>query len=309
MAHRIYVEDGKAAMMYVGQDPWHGLGTKLEHPATAAEAIKAAHLDWTVKKVPLYAWGDGVAYPIDDKFTVVPAHLWGQEKCPTFGVVGRDYTPMQNNEAFEFFDPIVGEGAAIYHTAGALDEGRRIWLLAKLPTDIKVADGDITHKYLLLTNSHDASSSVQIKFTPTRVVCHNTLTMALQEGERALRVPHTRDIKERLEGVRRNLHLINTEYEEIERVIKGMAKDMLDAGRLAKYLKLVFPDPPSSKPRREFIRMEEQAAGHSRIHQRTGQRSARSGWEPLGRLQRHHPDDRPRPKQAHTGTTSRVHLV
>jgi hypothetical protein len=75
MAHRIYIDDGKAAMMYVGQEPWHGLGTKLEHPATAEEAIKAAHLDWTVKKIPLYAWGEGVAYPIDDKFTVVPVHL------------------------------------------------------------------------------------------------------------------------------------------------------------------------------------------------------------------------------------------
>jgi len=257
MAHRIYIDDGKAAMMYVGQEPWHGLGTKLEHPATAEEAIKAAHLDWTVKKIPLYAWGEGVAYPIDDKFTVVPVHLWGQEKCPTFGIVGRDYTPMQNHEAFQFFDPIVGEGAAIYHTAGALDEGRRIWLLAKLPSDIEVAAGDITHKYLLLSNSHDGTGSVQIKFTPTRVVCHNTLTMALQEGESAIRVPHTRDINERLKAARENLHLINTKYEEIERVMTDMARVMME-GRLANYLKLVFPDPPSSKDRREFERMEEQ---------------------------------------------------
>src|ERR1041384_6998698 len=166
MAHRIQITGGTAALMYVGQDPWHGLGTKLNKPATAAEAIRAAKLDWRVKKVPLYAWGDGIAYPIDGSFTVVPENRWGQEKCPTFGIVGNNYTPLQNHECFEFFDPIVDEGEAIYHTAGALDDGRRVWLLAKLPDDIRVVGKDIAQKYLLLCNSHDGSGSVQIKFTP-----------------------------------------------------------------------------------------------------------------------------------------------
>ena len=82
--------------------------------------------------------------------------------------------------------------------------------------------------------------------------------MALREGESAIRVPHTRDVKERLKAARENLRLINTPYEEIERVLTGMARVTMDEGRLAKYLKLVFPDPPTSKNRRHFERMEKQ---------------------------------------------------
>jgi len=256
MGHRLHFEDGKASMMYVGQEPWHGLGTKLEKPATAAEAMRAANLDWTVKKVPVCAWGEGIVYPIDDTFTVVPEHLWGKEKCPTWGMVKRDYTPLQNREAFSFFDDIVGKGAAIYHTAGALDDGRRVWILAKLPDDIVVAGKDITNKFLLLSNSHDGSGSVQIKFSPIRVVCHNTLTQALNEGEASIRVPHTRDIDERLTSARKSLQLIKVTYERIEKDFVGLATVQMTDTTLTAYLKLVFPDPSNAKDLRAVERVE-----------------------------------------------------
>jgi phage/plasmid-like protein (TIGR03299 family) len=184
MAHNICIQNGEASMFYVDEVPWHGLGTKLEGPATAQEAISAAKLDWPVIKIPLYAGGDGERkHRVPDRFAIVPAHRWGREDCPAFGIVGNDYTPLQNHEAFDFFDSIVGEKAAIYHTAGALGDGERIWILARLPTDIHVA-GDAVNKYLLLSNTHDGNNSVQAKFTPIRVVCENTLTMAWDAAQR-----------------------------------------------------------------------------------------------------------------------------
>src|SRR5438874_1994244 len=131
MAHNLHVEGGRARMMYVGEVPWHKLGTKLDSPPTSAEAIKAAKLNWRVKKVPLYAIDRGVVAPVPQRFAVVPEHRWSTPNCPVYGVVGAGYTPLQNSDAFEFFDEIVGARAAIYHTAGALDDGRRVWVLAK----------------------------------------------------------------------------------------------------------------------------------------------------------------------------------
>ena len=256
MSDRIFIDNGKASMMYVGEEPWHGLGTKLAEPATAEEAISAANLDWTVKKVPVYAWDGRIAYPIDGTFTVVPEYLWGQETCPTWGLLGRDYTPLQNRDTFGFFDDIVGQGAAIYHTAGALDDGRRVWILAKMPDDIVAAGKDITKKFLLLSNSHDGSGSVQIKFTPVRVVCHNTLTLALQTGDASIRVPHTPDIEGRLEIARQNLELIHAGYDQIAKGFAALAKVALDDAGLMAYLKLVFPNPPNLKDGRAFERVE-----------------------------------------------------
>jgi phage/plasmid-like protein (TIGR03299 family) len=143
----------------------------------------------------------------------------------------------------------VGEGAAIYHTAGALGNGERVWMLAKLPDDIQVADGDISNKYLLLSNSHDGRSSVQVKFTPVRVVCNNTLVQALGSGE-TIRVSHTSDLKNRLDIARQNLLLINTRYTAIESTFRDMLRVKMDDTRLAAYLKLVFPEPHDPKDER-----------------------------------------------------------
>ena len=248
MAHNIEIRNGEASMFYVDAEPWHGLGRKLNEPATAEEAIRAAKLDWEVFKVPLYAQQSTIRHRVKDKFGVVRRDLWGGDKCPVLGIVGRQYTPLQNKDAFCFFDPIVGEGAAIYHTAGVLGEGERIWILAKLPEVIRVTGDDIVNKYLLLSNSHDGNSAVQVKFTPIRVVCQNTLTMALSQG-RTVRVAHTKSLPERLQAAEKLLGIVRTHFDIIEKTFSEMTKVNLNRERLGEYYQLVFPN--SSDPDNE----------------------------------------------------------
>lgn len=228
-------------MMYVDEEPWHGLGTKLNSPATSARAIQAANLDWEVVKKPLIAYDGKVSHPIPDHFAVIRKDWLGQPQ-PSFGIVGSDYTPLQNRDAFAFFDSIVGEGAAIYHTAGALGNGERVWVLAQLPETIRVIGNDVADKYLLLSNSHDGGSAVQIKFTPIRVVCNNTLTMALRQGP-TLRVPHVKSLPQRMKRAADLLGIVGREFEAIERQFKAMAVHRLEEEQLDRYLHLVFPDP------------------------------------------------------------------
>jgi phage/plasmid-like protein (TIGR03299 family) len=231
-------------MMYVGEEPWHGLGTKLDKPATAAEAIKAANLDWRVIKAPLHASVNQgkQLIPLEDKYAIIREDKQNKEGCPVFGIVGSGYTPLQNTEAFQFFDDIVGQRAAIYHTAGALGEGERIWILAKLPDEIRVVEDDIAEKFLLLSNSHNGESSVQIKFTPIRVVCHNTLTMALSRGP-TVRVVHLPNIQERLRQAERLLGIIDRRFNELGDNFRAMVKRSINTDELVKYLTAVFPEP------------------------------------------------------------------
>jgi len=187
-------------MAYFGDTPWHSLGVKLDHPATAEEAIISSGLDWQVRKEPLflaaYAGSMAVGQIIEDHYATIRS-----TDRAVLGVVGDRYQPLQNREAFGFFDYVVGQGAAVYHTAGSLSGGRRIWLLAKLPETIKVRGNDIVDQYLLLSNGHDGSTAVQIKLTPIRVVCNNTLSLALRDGHKVYSVRHTASVAEKIREV------------------------------------------------------------------------------------------------------------
>lgn len=189
------------SMMYRKQSqadvPWHKLGTPVANLATAEECIIKARLDWEVAKRPIYVDGtnEGEVDQVPDYWATVRT-----DRNQVLGVVGNQFTPLQNREAFGFFDAIVGEGAAIYETAGSLAEGRKIWLLAKLPGEIKVVGDDITDKYLLLANGHDGMFNLTIGFTPIRVVCQNTLNAALNGQGQFIRMRHTINVAQAVQA-------------------------------------------------------------------------------------------------------------
>lgn len=198
MSHELSMNNGKAEMFYYGEKPWHGLGTEVQGALTSAEAITAAGLNWKVQKTPVkYLTPAGQLLEVPGKFV-----NYRDDLQTPLGVVGKDYTIVQNKDCFSFFDAVVGEKAAMYHTAGALFGGRKVWLLAKLPQDTIVKGVDISKNYLLLSNSHDGTSNLKIMFSSVRVVCSNTLSMAINGAGNISMLRHTANIGLRVRQVR-----------------------------------------------------------------------------------------------------------
>ena len=221
----------------VASSPWHNLGTELVNPATAREAIEAAGLNYTVVKMPLKEVVT-LNHPDD------VSDRWATVRTDTgdvLGIVGDSYEPIQNRDAFRFFDTLVGTDEAIYETAGVIGRGERIWILAKLPGFIKVHGNDIVSKYLLLSNSHDGSSLVRVKLTPIRVVCNNTLTAALQ-GAGEVHIRHTLNAAEDMKQAFTLLGLSNSLYEQLDAMFNRMALAKISDRQLLDYVKALVPD-------------------------------------------------------------------
>lgn len=228
-------------MMYVGEIPWHGLGTALDKPATAVEAIKASGLDWEVGFQKLYT---------EKQKLIKERAVIRQDNDVVLGIVGKNYKPVQNAEAFSFFDNVVGQDQAIYHTAGQLGEGEKIWILAKLPTVSQIAKDDVTEQFLLFSNSHDGKSSVRMFFTPIRVVCQNTLNVALQAGQsKGISIRHIGNIEAKINQAQEILGLSSTYYRDFEERAKYLAGITVDSLKVDDFIKKCFQDYDIEKTR------------------------------------------------------------
>lgn len=262
MAHELASTNGRTAMMYAGEVPWHGLGTRLEEPATAREAMDAAGLDYLAELRKIQT-DDGT--PIPKRNAVVRS-----DSGDVLGVVGSSYVPVQNHQAFGFLDAIVADGSLRYHTAGALGKGERVWMLAKLPDDIRVKNSDdVTEKYLLLSNSHDGTSSLRVHFTPIRVVCANTLAIAASNGRgQGVSIIHKGDLAAKVRQAQEVLGLANRFYDDAEAQINRLASHYPSLRQLEEYFRQVYPDSPDGEStrtknvRQEMLRLFEQGIGH-----------------------------------------------
>jgi phage/plasmid-like protein (TIGR03299 family) len=228
-------------MLYVGAAPWHKLGVALDNPPAVAEAIRLAGLDWAVvlKDLQLAETGEAV----DHKATVRATD------GKILGVVGPRYRPLQNADAFAWFEPFLASGEASIHTAGSLAEGRRVWILAKINREPSViAPGDEVEKFILLSNSHDGTLAVRVGFTPIRVVCHNTLSLAHgTEASKLIRIRHTESAKDTLAEVREVMNAANQTFEATADVYRQLARRPSCAADLRKYVKQVFELPAEDK--------------------------------------------------------------
>jgi phage/plasmid-like protein (TIGR03299 family) len=224
------------SMIYVGETPWHKLGIKLDAPPTTAEAMKCAGMDW---EVGLKALQTSDGEPVSHKA------CYRKSDGKIFGVVGPAWTPLQNAEAFSWFDPFLEAKEASIETAGSLFGGSRIWVLAKLNRDpMTIVKGDDVLKYVLLSNAHDGKVAVRVGFTPVRVVCANTLSMATNsEASKLIRVRHTRNVEDVLVAVRDAMNLANAQFEATAEQYRFLARVKCTGDDLAKYVNVVFKRP------------------------------------------------------------------
>ena len=219
-------------MAYFGQLPWHGLGTPLgeddlyDWPSASAKA----GLNWEAELVPLVT--------ADTQAKVEHRAVRRKTDGRVLGVVGPRYAVLQNQDAFQWFEPFLEAREAALHTAGSLRHGSRIWVLAKLNREpLIVAPGDEVEKYLLLSHSHDGSLAVRVGFTPVRVVCANTLAMAHgADASKLLRVKHTRDVHENLANIREIINLANAEFQATAEQYRLLARKSINQEDLERYV-------------------------------------------------------------------------
>jgi len=233
MAHLINFNEktGKHSFFSTKEKAWHKLGQIVDRYPTSAEAIKFAGLDYTVEKRRLFTYGYDTAEDTDMDLTIerqlTVSNYFATVRTDTdqiLGVVGKDYEIVQNCDAFTFFDAIVGGGEGIlYETAGALGNGERIFITAKLPGYIRVGNDDLIEKYLFLTTSHDGFGSITAAFTPIRVVCNNTLHAALNNMSNCIKIRHTESAKERLLQAHKIMGLTNTMSNELNGIFNRWA--------------------------------------------------------------------------------------
>lgn len=181
-------------MFSVREKPWHGLGTVIQEACNSEEALRLAGLDWEVRQEPILYKDQATGHQFNIR----------SSDDTVLGIVGGRYKPVQNAEAFAFTDELIG-GDVRYETAGSLSNGKRVWMLAKMP-DTKIFD-DVVEPYLCLTNGHDGFSSMKVCMTPVRVVCQNTLNMALNTAKRTWNVRHSGNIESKLAEAQHTLGL------------------------------------------------------------------------------------------------------
>jgi phage/plasmid-like protein (TIGR03299 family) len=243
-------------MFFVRFAPWHGLGVRVESALNSAEALQQSGLDWNVIQRPimfaLLENGANTYMPISG----YKANIRDTDQ-KVLGVVTDRYKVVQNHEAFAFTDTLLGEGVT-YETAGSLHDGKKIWLLAKLPERYTIMDEQI-EPYLVFHNSHDGSGSIKVCMTPIRVVCQNTLNLALSQAKRIWTTIHVEDMADKMQEAHNTLALAGRYMDSLGDEFERLSRITLSDSRVMEYIEMLLPmnDEPTALHQRNVESIRE----------------------------------------------------
>ncbi|QXV66763.1 DUF945 domain-containing protein [Mucilaginibacter sp. 21P] len=250
MGHHLNYNEqtGKHSFFSVKEKAWHGLGQIVADHPTSAEAMRFAGLDYQVEKRPLFTNElNNELNEINPDFALskiaVPNYYATvrNDNNSVLGVVGKDYEVVQNADAFQFFDAIVGGGEGIkYETAGALGKGERIFITAKLPDHIQVGKQDLIEQYLFLTTSHDGFGSITAAFTPVRVVCQNTLNAAMRNQSAGIKIRHTASANDRLKQAHTLMGISHKAGEELQELFNYWSRVRITDKQVKKLIQVAM---------------------------------------------------------------------
>lgn len=255
MAHNLYHDDetnSDAFFSVAGQEePWHGLGLRIPEPVPASKAVELIRADRIkIDTVPLYAQDGDRRIPIPANVAIVGRlnrkNPDGSPALdPVYGIATPRYQPMQNKDAAALWDGVTGADDRLrIRTAGMLGLGERMWLLAELDPDRRLfLAGDETKKYLLLSVEHTGKGANRMLFTPIRVVCQNTLSMALGAREEGIWIPHFGDMASRIEAAKDALGFAIKMYDETEANADRLLRWKPDQTQTNRILDVMYPDP------------------------------------------------------------------
>lgn len=219
------------SMFYVRETPWHGLGTKVLEAPASKDALQLAGLNWRVMQEPIYT-------AMEELVDGYKANVRDSDR-KVLGVVTDRYRVIQNDEAFAFTDELLGAGVK-YETAGSLQGGRKVWLLAHMPHEY-IISGERISPYLLFSNTHDGSGAIKVALTPIRVVCQNTLNLALAGAKRSWSMIHTGDIKEKMQEAKDTLFLAEKYMDELGKEFEVLRMKKLTDKQVMEYIEILLP--------------------------------------------------------------------
>lgn len=232
MSHEVEMVNGVAQMAYAGDVPWHGLGTKVAADLSPAQIQQQAGLDWTVEKETMTT-ASGVE--IEGKKALVRS-----ADNKVLDVVGDGWNPVQNEQAFEFFSEYTLAGDMEMHTAGSLKGGQMVWALAKVKESFDILGGDQVDSYLLFSNPHKYGKAIDVRFTPIRVVCNNTLSMSLgQNVANSVTMNHRNEFNPDM--VKEQMGIASEKFAKYKEMATFLSTKKFSMDALVQYYNEVFP--------------------------------------------------------------------